>query len=1742
MKSKEKIGIILFFLAIIIALIGIGTKSVMAVLHFDIGTLADDAAANNDSFWNGYAVGDRADADTDVESKTQWICLSEKKATGVGKGNMIRCIIDINRDTKGEFYSTIYGGDDVSGDNDFNAKKLAYLAYAATVDPETGLIGAAGKYKHGPRNAFYYFFSGTDLEYLIGSFSLKREVNDWFNEAGKYGATVLGYADTYANSEVKESSADITNSSDSGAEVIVSPDAYGITYSYIGPFTITTNGSIDSVSITDGSNAVGVSGFANSVGGTINAISGIPTNGNSFYIATTATLVNTDIHVKINTTGSSGGGIVTNPATGEQSTGFIKARVIFIGKNNGQGVTVFRGDVETTSPSTGSAEFTAKNNLGRMLVQKVGAYGGNNSYENVRDFGFRVYYYNGANKNYLRINNSDVIMGQATIPIGGGTSYTANEWSATTIFTSGNGTVTIDNIATEYQYYIEETNTDATNYQPKMINATIQYGNSGESNLNISNNITGPITVQLKGANNVITKVKLVDYRKIGNLSIEKVDEDNYNTKLGNVEFKIRNKDTNRYVVADKISNGSYAITNPLNAYTANEANGTTFVTNTTTGKIVVNGLDVGNYEIIEKKNPNYGYTVLTNSISASISNGQTTPVIIKNKKQTGNMKIHKTDADNNQYALPGVSFKIKDSQGRYIIAVNTSGATQSKVTGSIRLGNMQTTTDTNKATQFITDNSGNIRIYNLLLGTYSVSEVSIGNNFGYVLADANITWVSNLGNGSKNTAKVRVDRQTSNNTSTSAGQTDNLFNTLTMKNKREYIKIKGYAWEDRVKDKNSTKDYKWQSGTEDKRLANVTVRLKNAKGTTLAQATTNTNGEYVFGNYDENKNAVKIKIDDLVGAYIEFEYNGMSYQSFKVDSSFTTTTGKGVDGINTVTKLTSDTNKATDSALRNNFNANYATISKGISSNTNGNKTYDIKYNTKNHESKVNYGSALKYGYQGQLYPISGTDAQYLIQATTAKSSNKALCTSLTPSDIRKKSVEEIGGLNLGVEEREMPDLAITQDMEKVEISLNDYTHTYLYSQRYENPDSYAGGDGFNVSVKFANKYLSNSYSREVYSSDIVYNKQSGNEGKLKVFVTYRIKLRNESTNLYNNIKTLSNYYDARYENVVVKDANGGTISSSTDNSYNQNGLKKLNIQLNQSIAHQKTQEITITYQLNNDAVNSILNNTVTLDSVTEITSYSTYSDSGYRTPYAGIDVDSAPDNVTPTNTDTFEDDTDRAPSLILNVKEGRIIQGKVWEDGPIADLLGKTGYDKERKGNGIYEANENIVNNVKVELMTIDDSGNLQLAKLYKKDNTVVDATTNTNGTGDYSLVGIIPSNYVLRYTYGDNSVICDSQGNVIGNVNIDNYKSTIYRGGNKNAVNAMTDYWYRGETSDTNAQRLSDAKDNEEFVNDRITEEEINYETATQSRGLTEISADTRKFDIKLDYDVNLDNISHYGEQLKFVFDNIDFGIVERPRQSLIVDKQVANVQIQLANGTNIISGDPRSQNLSGVKVLDDDVFIEIDNEVIQGATLKITYEISVDNKNCEIDYNDEDYYIYGTVPSGHANWKIATVVDMFDYLPEEVVLESNEGNNWERTYITDDMEGTLLSEEVFETVKGLQNIIHLKNHIFESMEPGSQKRDTSMVVTKQLSSTADDLTYENDVEIIRLKGRKPIDSIPGNYDPSTNTPNEADDDNVEVTITAPTGENRQYMLYGGIAISVLVIIGVGIIIIKRKVLKK
>ena len=1274
------------------------------------------------------------------------------------------------------------------------------------------------------------------------------------------------------------------------------------------------------------------------------------------------------------------------------------------------------------------------------------------------------------------------------------------------------------------------------------------------------------------------TKSDYVEWKDFnGALDIVKQDADDANVKLAGVQIRVQNAT----VGYDK-----------------------TFTTDAN-GKIHIDNLQVGTYTITEVSNNHYGYSKIERG-QTTIYSGKITAFTLPNEKQTGNLKIYKKDADNNTYALPGVSFKIKNSSGQYIIGVDTNGKTISRVTGTVHLGDLKTTTNINNATEFITDDKGCIQIYNLLMGTYTVSEISIGDNFGYEVDNEFISWECNGAVGSGNTATVTINRQTSTNTGSNASGGDSVSDILTIKNRRKYIKIRGFAWEEKTDGKNSTKDYIWNDGTEDRRLANIPVRLINANGETIDQAYTDANGEYAFGNYDENENATKLKIEDLVGAHIEFAYNGMSYQSIAVDPNFVVNTETRENG-NTIVKYAGDTNKATDEALREDFNNRYATISKDISSDTNEEKTHDIQYeyDVTNHKSTVIYGDNVQYGYEGQTYPISGVYDQYTLQAVTAESDTNALCTDLTPETIRQNAVEEIGGLNLGVEERIMPDLAVVEDMDNVEIRLNGYSHTYQYARRYDDPEEYAGGDPFNVGVKFASKYITNSYSREVYSSDVVYNHQEGGtEGKLEIYITYRLQLRNESSTVYTKLKTLANYYDKRYAEVLVRDDQfvtnnegiiteyGEVIRSEVDNSYHQNGMKKANIYTDYDIAPGKTREITITYKLGNEAVNSLLNQDLTLDSITEVTKYSSYSDDQYTVPYAGIDVDSAADTINPSDyINSTEDDTDKAPSVILTLKDERFIKGTVWEDGADPDLLNNTGYEKERRGDGIYEeTTENVVKDVKVELLTVTGSGEdteYQLAKIYQydeenKNESVLEAETKTDEHGNYEFVGVIPSNYVLRYTYEDMSILCDKDGNILldeeGNtkyIDADNYKSTIYRGGDKEAVENMDDYWYREETSkdEGGLPRYSDAKDNDEFMNNRLGEKldglddtDITYGSIIESETtFKSVSADTRKFDMKIEYDVNKDNISKYGAELKFEFDHIDFGIIERPKQYIDVNKEVSNIQIKLTNGNDLINGDPHSQ--PGVRVVDDDVYIEIDNEIIQGATLIVTYGITVDNTACEIDYNTDDYYIYGIWPDNREEYyKIATVTDMFDYLPEDLVFQLDNATNegWELVNdITDKnkYEDKVLAKEVYKRVEERSNIIHLTDEGAETFDLKPGKSATKYIVaSKQLSTETDDLTYENDVEVVKLTGVPPTDSIPGNYDPTENETydpgdprdpeypnggefmdeNEPDCDDVEVTITPPTGGYKQYLLYGILGFSVLMIIGVGIVIIKKKVL--
>ena len=1219
-------------------------------------------------------------------------------------------------------------------------------------------------------------------------------------------------------------------------------------------------------------------------------------------------------------------------------------------------------------------------------------------------------------------------------------------------------------------------------------------------------------------------------------LKVKKIDAD---TKQAMSNIGIVVKDTSRGYIID----GTPA------TYTDDINKATVYTTNANGIVEIKNLKNAGTYEVLEVVNPYFGYEDVSIENPKSlgqkkVNSGAKEDFTVENQKQTGNLLITKKDK-NSEKRLKGFSFKIKDSKGKYIIIKNDSGKKQSKITGTIHVGSMETTDNKNEATEFITNDNGEIQIYNILKGSYIIEEISVGNNYyGYELDENYISWrkttktedltgISKPGKG--NNIKTYVGRQFSN--KTEINSKDSMNNSVTVYNKKKYIRLSGYVWEDK-----NVRDNLYNSEN-DKLVKNVTVRLKDKDGNivnfktetgeTISEILTGEDGKYTM---------VDVLIDKLDEYYVEFEYNGMSYQSVATNIQ----DEKG--------------SKATDGNSRNNFDNNFATIRNNESLDRKGNKTNELRYDSNNHTSKLIFGDNPIYGYDGQKYPINQVDSQYVITANTkdsyiANGKTGYLTDIYTKDKIRKDGMTEIGAINLGVYERLMPDMAIVQDIENVKLHFentennSNYDYTYNYNQRFT-----ANKNGFDTNIKYGTEY-EKSYERKLYTADVLYN--SSNAEHLKMNVTYKIGIRNESKKLYTSVKKMENYFDSRYEVVGITNENGTNINYKIDQNYDNNGLKKLTITDEQNVGPDVTQYIYIEYRVKDLAIKDVLNGNITLTSGTEIKSYSSYENSRAGFPCAGIDVDSNPGNMNTSNKDTYEDDSDIV-KLDVSKEAGRTINGTIWEDTAIETLLKDTStdYSKQRKGDGKYVKGENVVKDVKVELI---DSNTKETIKVYKEENNTSDksslAETTTNNLGEYTITGVIPGKYQVKYTYGNTSIICDTRGNETGTtVKAENYKSTIYRGGNKEQANSMDDYWYRTDIV-KNGARLSDAKDEKgiykyddgtteetNIVEKRTTEEEITYKTANKEEKLSEIQANSHNIDITIDFNGTSGTTSNYVDNLIGTFDNVDFGIIERPRQDVTVKKEVAYIQLVLDNGQIISEGDPRTgETINHLKVLPDGrVFIEADQEIIQSATLKVTYAISVNNKKAEIDYNSQDYYIYGTVPNNNEGWRIAIITRLYDYLSNELAFDDTNADNtstWTDIKISSDMvtEG-YLSEDVYKELKKYNRIF--QTTAFSEMTPNREKT-VYLQASRMLANGGDEYEFENAIEVNGVKYRKIINSIPGNYIPSkSERENDADDTNIVVTL--PTGENKNYIPYITLGVSVFGILAAGIAIIKKKVL--
>ena len=627
----------------------------------------------------------------------------------------------------------------------------------------------------------------------------------------------------------------------------------------------------------------------------------------------------------------------------------------------------------------------------------------------------------------------------------------------------------------------------------------------------------------------------------------------------------------------------------------------------------------------------------------------------------------------------------------------------------------------------------------------------------------------------------------------------------------------------------------------------------------------------------------------------------------------------------------------------------------------------------------------------------------------------------------------------------------------------------------------------------------------------------------------------------------------------------------------------------------------------------------------------------------YAAIDKDSAPqdasvgvENTGNTNVDitrpdgsklvgytaenrkltdlaTFEDDTDYAPSLIIGIDEAdptRGISGIVWDDA--SDEV-KLKSKNERLGDGKYEENETLVENVKVELIE-NDGKNEKTAKIYKLsingndvEGNELDASTNSskdfiNTTNyiykaNYMLLGVIPAeNYQLKYEYGkiDTNTYTTINNDKI--IDARDYKSTIVVSNNiENALLSGDVNWIitnANETTETT--RTSTAIDRSMDL--RETSDDVYYGNYTD--GSLKMTAKSGIFDFFVENNgktnlTNSDKISWTDYKDEFEFDGevvlldngkakrvstfyavvpyLDFGITERPKQKINVDKTISDLTITLANGQNIIHGNPYKEHLNYVKALGGNesnrmVLAEIDNEIIEGATIKIEYEINITNYS-EIDYDyrkNKDYYYWGK----EGGPKLENVIfKLVDYMSGGLILdkEKNSENELEWKELSADdllaLDGkAYIEESVYKDLKDLEKqgkgYTILETDKIGNIAPPTEYNKAGGTTTvrlyasKVLAVDEKGVRLDNHSEVIETfkKIISPFDfssTTPGNHNPSTGKPDECDDGEIRLVITPPTGISQHTVNTNIILISsiiVLTITAVGICLIKKNKIQK
>lgn len=601
-------------------------------------------------------------------------------------------------------------------------------------------------------------------------------------------------------------------------------------------------------------------------------------------------------------------------------------------------------------------------------------------------------------------------------------------------------------------------------------------------------------------------------------------------------------------------------------------------------------------------------------------------------------------------------------------------------------------------------------------------------------------------------------------------------------------FELGGRVWVDNTTGKESEYDGIYNKET-DTPMSNVLVSLYqvsstngNETGKYIGSMLTDANGEYLF----TEQNA-------MYQYYVKFTYNGQYYQPTiynvnKEDKNWDNTS-KGLDilkerdtfnasfrEIGSAPKNTVNTSNPTTISTRDELEKagtidKFGNINGEVSSNGER-KSKDEYVNQSMMDAYTCNGTATKDLYPG--YQIFVTEDFLNANSNTAQILKFVAAQKI---ETLYKNPDIMHHINLGLVLREKLDLALRKDVYKATLEINGKTQVYKYNKREGLETDAAGNSYWEIQTRISDGYYNYDYSRELYREDYDYkvnnyqivnnsttldNLGLSEDSELKVYITYKFTIRNNSENIAAAVTEVVDYYDADYTyvqdrsylgdndgnkigNVYLKDASRYGVETQTTIA----GYKNLYITGDQSYSNAANDTVTnnmfplsdpdsnkdvyfyVTFMVNKDAARNILldedtatgtANGVGKENIAEINGYKSYYGQKAKAPntdnsqtqqeyktgdIAGIaDCNSTPGNLNPTDVpkdgaikyETFENDTDKAPNIRIILNRDNLRT----VEGTVFEDTRNVDEQNARVGDGLKD-NETGINGVRVQLVEL-------------------------------------------------------------------------------------------------------------------------------------------------------------------------------------------------------------------------------------------------------------------------------------------------------------------------------------------------------------------------------------------------------------------------------------------------------